>query len=176
MVKELSTPAPGAHDLHFETEFSQSSWVQFKSCLWKQWWTYWRSPDYNLVRYFFTLACALLVGTVFWRVGHKKSVSFFFTFHSTNVFHILTWYFVNRDSDSDLLTVIGAMYASVLFVGINNCSTVQPIVAIERTVFYRERAAGMYSALPYALSQVKLFEIRIHAGRQYQTNVQLTIL
>ncbi|KAG6418324.1 hypothetical protein SASPL_120527 [Salvia splendens] len=90
LVKELSTPAPGAHDLHFETEFSQSSWVQFKG------------------------------------------------------------------SDSDLLTVIGAMYASVLFVGINNCSTVQPIVAIERTVFYRERAAGMYSALPYALSQLRM--------------------
>lgn len=46
------------------------------------------------------------------------------------------------------------MYGSVLFVGINNCSTVQPIVAVERTVFYRERAAGMYSALPYALAQV----------------------
>ncbi|KAH6826662.1 ABC-2 and Plant PDR ABC-type transporter family protein [Perilla frutescens var. hirtella] len=130
LVEELSTPAPGAKDIHFDTQFSQSSWGQFKSCLWKQWWTYWRSPDYNLVRYFFTLACALLVGTVFWRVGTK------------------------RDSDTDLLTIIGAMYASVLFVGINNCSTVQPVVAIERTVFYRERAAGMYSALPYALSQV----------------------
>nr|XP_017238923.1 PREDICTED: ABC transporter G family member 42-like [Daucus carota subsp. sativus] len=46
------------------------------------------------------------------------------------------------------------MYAAVLFVGINNCSTVQPIVAVERTVFYRARAAGMYSAIPYALSQV----------------------
>ena len=46
------------------------------------------------------------------------------------------------------------MYAAVVFLGINNCSTVQPIVAIERTVFYRERAAGMYSALPYALAQV----------------------
>lgn len=53
--------------------------------------------------------------------------------------------------------VIGAMYGSVLFIGINNCSTVQPIVAIERTVFYRERAAGMYSALPYALSQVGIY-------------------
>ena len=51
--------------------------------------------------------------------------------------------------------VIGAMYAAVLFVGINNCSTVQPIVAVERTVFYRERAAGMYSALPYAMAQVR---------------------
>jgi len=47
------------------------------------------------------------------------------------------------------------MYAAVLFVGINNCSTVQPIVSIERTVFYRERAAGMYSALPYAIAQVR---------------------
>ena len=46
------------------------------------------------------------------------------------------------------------MYAAVLFVGICNCGTVQPVVAVERTVFYRERAAGMYSALPYAISQV----------------------
>ncbi|PIN12257.1 Pleiotropic drug resistance proteins (PDR1-15), ABC superfamily [Handroanthus impetiginosus] len=130
LVKELSTPAPEAKDLHFNTKYSESTWGQFKSCLWKQWWTYWRSPDYNLVRYFFTLTCALLVGTIFWRVGTKKN------------------------TDSDLLTIIGAMYAAVLFVGINNCLTVQPVVAIERTVFYRERAAGMYSALPYAMAQV----------------------
>ncbi|KAL3618291.1 transcription factor [Castilleja foliolosa] len=130
LVKELSIPAPGSKDIYFTTQYSQSTLGQFKNCLWKQWWTYWRSPDYNLVRYFFTLACALLVGTIFWRVGTKKN------------------------TDTDLLTIIGAMYASVLFVGINNCSTVQPVVAIERTVFYRERAAGMYSALPYAIAQV----------------------
>jgi len=47
------------------------------------------------------------------------------------------------------------MYASVMFVGITNCATVQPVVAIERTVFYRERAAGMYSSLPYAMAQVR---------------------
>ncbi|XP_062087563.1 ABC transporter G family member 36-like [Humulus lupulus] len=130
LVKELSMPPPGAKDLYFATEYSQSSYGQFKSCLWKQWWTYWRSPDYNLVRYFFTLACALMLGTIFWKVGTK------------------------RGSSTDLMMVIGAMYASVTFLGINNCSTVQPIVAIERTVFYRERAAGMYSALPYALAQM----------------------
>jgi len=28
------------------------------------------------------------------------------------------------------------------------------VVVVERTVFYRERAAGMYSALPYAFGQV----------------------
>jgi ABC-type multidrug transport system ATPase subunit len=130
LVKELSIPPPGAKDLYFPTQYSQSPWGQFKSCLWKQWWTYWRSPDYNLVRYFFTLTAALLLGSIFWKVGNKM------------------------ESTSDLTVVIGAMYASILFVGINNCSTVQPVVAIERTVFYRERAAGMYSALPYALSQI----------------------
>ncbi|XP_068637695.1 ABC transporter G family member 42-like [Aristolochia californica] len=134
LVKELSTPPPGAKDLYFPTQYSQPMFGQFKSCIWKQWLTYWRSPDYNLVRYFFTLVAALMLGTIFWKVGEKM------------------------ENANDLTIIIGAMYSSVLFVGINNCSTVQPVVAVERTVFYRERAAGMYSALPYALAQV-LMEI-----------------
>jgi hypothetical protein len=48
------------------------------------------------------------------------------------------------------------MYAAVLFIGIMNCTSVQPVVAVERTVFYRERAAGMYSAFPYAFGQVSV--------------------
>ncbi|KAL5697556.1 ABC transporter G member 36 [Ranunculus cassubicifolius] len=130
LVKELSVPAQGSKDLFFATKYSQGTVGQFKSCLWKQWWTYWRTPEYNLVRMFFTLATALMLGTIFWNVGTK------------------------RESSVDLNIIIGAMYASVLFIGVNNCSTVQPVVAIERTVFYRETAAGMYSALPYALAQV----------------------
>nr|ASM90224.1 ABC-2 type transporter [Sesuvium portulacastrum] len=130
LVKELSSPPPGAKDLYFPSQYAQSTWGQFKSCLWKQWWTYWRSPGYNLVRFFFTLAAALVVGAIFWKIGTKIQNA-----NSLNI-------------------VIGAMYAAVLFIGICNCGTVQPVVAVERTVFYRERAAGMYSALPYALSQV----------------------
>lgn len=158
LVKELSTPPPGATDLYFATQYSESAWGQFKSCLWKQWWTYWRSPDYNLVRYFFTLVCALMVGSIFWKVGTKRSVSI--TPKNTNITWLICRPKINicsmifRDSSSDLSMIIGAMYASVLFVGINNCSTVQPVVAVERTVFYREKAAGMYSALPYAIAQV----------------------
>ncbi|CDO97981.1 unnamed protein product [Coffea canephora] len=130
LVKELSVPPQGANDLYFPTQYCQSTWSQFKSCLWKQQITYWRSPDYNLVRIVFSLAAALILGTIFWRVGSK------------------------RESNADLLTIIGAMFIAVLFIGINNCSTVQPVVAIERTVVYRERAAGMYSAIPYAMAQV----------------------
>lgn len=50
--------------------------------------------------------------------------------------------------------IFGGMYGAILFAGINNGNTVVPSVAFERTVFYRERAAGMYSTLPYALAQV----------------------
>lgn len=49
---------------------------------------------------------------------------------------------------------MGSMYAAVMFLGVQNASSVQPVVDVERTVFYRERAAGMYSALPYAFAQV----------------------
>lgn len=52
------------------------------------------------------------------------------------------------------MNLMGAIFAAVFFLGGANTSSVQPIVAIERTVFYRERAAGMYSALPYAIAQV----------------------
>ena len=50
--------------------------------------------------------------------------------------------------------VMGALYASCLFLGVNNASSVQPIVSIERTVFYREKAAGMYAPPSYAAAQV----------------------
>ena len=74
LVKDLETPPEGSKDLYFPTQYSQSTWGQFKSCLWKQWWTYWRSPDYNLVRYFFTLAASLVLGTIFWQVGTERLV------------------------------------------------------------------------------------------------------
>lgn len=49
---------------------------------------------------------------------------------------------------------MGSMYAAVLFIGVTNGTSVQPVVSVERFVSYRERAAGMYSALPFAFAQV----------------------
>lgn len=75
-------------------------------------------------------------------------------------------FFSRRHKEQDLLNLLGAMYSAVLFLGATNTSGVQPIVAIERTVFYRERAAGMYSALPYAFAQVQgsLNAVLSHGG------------
>ncbi len=61
---------------------------------------------------------------------------------------------MNRSSQQDLFNLLGATYAATFFLGAANCITVQPVVSIERTVFYRERAAGMYSSLSYAFAQV----------------------
>lgn len=69
--------------------------------------------------------------------------------------------YVVRSSTQDLLTAMGALYSSCLFLGVNNASSVQPVVSIERTVFYRERAAGMYSPIAYAAAQVRVITLRI---------------
>lgn len=61
---------------------------------------------------------------------------------------------MNRKKQQDLLNLLGAMYSAVMFLGATNTSSVMSIVAVERTVFYREKAAGMYSELPYAFAQV----------------------
>lgn len=61
-----------------------------------------------------------------------------------------------RHTQQDLFNAMGALYSAVMFIGIQNSQTVQPVVDVERTVFYREKAAGMYSALPYAFAQVNV--------------------
>ncbi|XP_075488332.1 pleiotropic drug resistance protein 1-like [Primulina tabacum] len=130
LIKELSVPAPGSKDLYFRTSYAQSFWTQCMACLWKQHWSYWRNPPYTAVRLLFTTFIALMFGTIFWDIGSK------------------------RTRKQDIFNAMGSMYAAVLFLGVQNATSVQPVVAVERTVFYRERAAGMYSALPYAFGQV----------------------
>jgi hypothetical protein len=61
-----------------------------------------------------------------------------------------------REKPQDLFNAMGSMYAAVLTIGVFSSASVQPVVSVERTVFYRERAAGMYSAFPYAFGQVAL--------------------
>ncbi|KAI5322611.1 hypothetical protein L3X38_031683 [Prunus dulcis] len=137
LIKELSTPQPGSKDLYFATRYSQSFITQCKACFWKQHWSYWRNSRYNAIRFFMTIVIGILFGVIFWGKGdqiHKQQ---------------------------DLINLLGATYAAVLFLGASNASAVQSVVAIERTVFYRERAAGMYSELPYAFAQVAIETIYV---------------
>ncbi|XP_061343449.1 pleiotropic drug resistance protein 1-like isoform X2 [Gastrolobium bilobum] len=130
LIKEVSTPAPGSRDLYFPSQYSKSFLTQCMACLWKQHWSYWRNPLYTAIRFLYSAAVAVLLGSMFWNLGSKI------------------------EKQQDLFNAMGSMYAAVLLIGIMNANSVQPVVAVERIVFYRERAAGMYSALPYAFAQV----------------------
>ena len=72
MIHELSTPPAGSSDLHFSTTHSRSFFTQCLACLWKQNLSYWRNPQYNADRFFFTTVIALLFGTIFWGIGTKR--------------------------------------------------------------------------------------------------------
>ncbi|XP_049354854.1 pleiotropic drug resistance protein 2-like [Solanum verrucosum] len=137
LIKQLSVPVPGSQDLRFPTKYSQPFVDQCKACFWKQHLSYWRHPQYNAVRFFMTAIIGIIFGIIFWDKGNKMYKL------------------------QDLLNLLGAMYAAVMFLGGTNTSTVQSVVAVERTVFYRERGAGMYSALPYAFAQVAIETIYI---------------
>ncbi|XP_076883174.1 ABC transporter G family member 39-like isoform X1 [Bidens hawaiensis] len=137
LIKELSVPPSGSKDLYFRTKYTQPFSIQCKACLWKQHWSYWRNPPYNVIRFITTIVIAGLFSAIFFKKGEKIQQL------------------------QDLLDLSGALYAIVLFLGAINENSVQPIVLVERTVFYRERAAGMYSSLPYALAQVTIESLYI---------------
>ncbi|KAG8087776.1 hypothetical protein GUJ93_ZPchr0010g11308 [Zizania palustris] len=58
--------------------------------------------------------------------------------------------------EQDVFNILGIMYGSALFLGFMNCSILQPVVAMERVVLYREKAAGMYSNMAYVIAQVSI--------------------
>ncbi|KAK8473550.1 hypothetical protein PHAVU_001G166400 [Phaseolus vulgaris] len=129
LVKELSTPSSGSKDLYFPSQYSTSFFTQCMACLWKQHWSYWRNSQYTALRFLFSTTVAVFLGSMFWNLGSKI------------------------EKQQDLFNVTGSMYIAVLLLSMKNSSAVQPVVTVERTVFYRERAAGMYSAFPYAFAQ-----------------------
>ncbi|XP_052110559.1 pleiotropic drug resistance protein 3 isoform X2 [Arachis duranensis] len=61
-----------------------------------------------------------------------------------------------EDNQQDLFNIFGSMFIAILFFGINNGSSVLPVVATERTVLYREKFAGMYSPWAYSFAQVTI--------------------
>jgi hypothetical protein len=71
-VEELKIPQPDSQDLYFPTQYSQSFINQLRTILWKQFITYWRSPDYNLVRFIFTLLIAVIIGSLYWQIGTDR--------------------------------------------------------------------------------------------------------
>ncbi len=77
---------------------------------------------------------------------------------------------VYRDTPTDVFNVMGALFICITFLGTYNASGVLPVLAAERPVFYRERAAKMYDALPYALALVGGTHIQTHMHTHTHTH------
>ncbi|CAM6086642.1 unnamed protein product [Calypogeia fissa] len=152
LVEELSIPPPGTEDLSFPTKYAQPMWKQFTSCLWKQHWTYWRSPGYNLMRFLLSLFCAFISGTVFFATGKKL------------------------ESQSRLYTLMGSIFSSHMFYGVLTMNAIQPLVNASRTVFYRERSAHMYSEFPYAMAQCVLELPYVFASTVLYSSISYTLI
>lgn len=59
-----------------------------------------------------------------------------------------------RKNQQNLFNICGSMCFTIIFLGINNCTTLLPLIEAERNVMYRERFAGMYSSWAYSIAQV----------------------
>lgn len=129
LIERLSVPEEDSEPLHFSSEYSRGYWTQFTNCLWKFERSYWRNAPYNATRFIFATVLALIVGSILYKVGQTKT------------------------NQQNIGNILGALYLAVLFLGIINSRTVQAPASYERGVMYRERAAGMYNELPFALAQ-----------------------
>ena len=58
-----------------------------------------------------------------------------------------------RETPQGVDRIVALQYVAVIMLGFNNAFTILPVLAIERGVFYRERAAGYYASLAYGLAQ-----------------------
>ena len=131
IIVQGSHPAPDGEVLRFDTIYARSVLEQYRVCVWKFNITYWRTPNYNATRFSFSVAVGLIFGACFWQLGGRS------------------------DNEQGIYNTLGALLTSTLFLGILNSIFVQPVVSAERAVFYRERAAGMYSAGPWYLALVR---------------------
>ncbi|KAK7336924.1 hypothetical protein VNO77_17477 [Canavalia gladiata] len=64
LIEELSCPVPGSKDLYFPSQYSTSLFTQCMACLWKQHWSYWRNPLYTALRFLYSTAVAVLLGSI----------------------------------------------------------------------------------------------------------------
>jgi hypothetical protein len=127
LVKELSVPS-GAEPTTLPDQFAQPFSAQFMALMNRCLLDYWRNPGYNAVRIVFCVVLGLLLGSIYYQAGY------------------------NTSNPNAVINIMGALFLCMVFMGYGNCSGVFPIIANGRTVFYRERAAGMYSVEAFALS------------------------
>ncbi|KAL4524950.1 hypothetical protein Ndes2526A_g07047 [Nannochloris sp. 'desiccata'] len=132
VTNKASQPLAGSTPLAFKDMKTNAILTQFRLIISRLFVVYWRMPAYILVRLAVTVLVTVVFGTMFWGQGQK---------------------YLTDPNPGTVLNIAGVIFMSVLFVGATNAMTVQSVVAQQRTVFYRERASGMYQEMPFAIAQ-----------------------
>ena len=84
--------------------------MQFLELLKRDYTQYWRNVPYNGTRFAFSGVIGLIIGCILWNIGTRRS------------------------SVQDFQDILGALYLSVLFLGIINAMSVQSVVFFQRSV------------------------------------------
>ncbi|KAI8105725.1 hypothetical protein M9434_000307 [Picochlorum sp. BPE23] len=121
--------------LTIDQQYATSFGIQAKMLLRKYFAFYWRAPHYNFIRIIMTLTIALIYGLIYLNEGKAVRAG------------------SEPASLSTVQNIMGLMFSLAIFNGMFNCMTVMPIIFAERSVFYRHKAASMYSARALALAQ-----------------------
>ncbi|KAG2491493.1 hypothetical protein HYH03_010072 [Edaphochlamys debaryana] len=89
-----------------------------------------RDLAYNGVRFGIAFAMGWILGSLYWGLGDKY------------------------ETELDLYNTIGCLFCSMLFLPVTNMLTVMPQIEVQRAVFYREKASGMYAPWIFAAAQI----------------------
>ncbi|PSC75525.1 pleiotropic drug resistance 5-like isoform A [Micractinium conductrix] len=129
---EPSGPAPAAAG----GTYAASAAVQLRQLLGRQATRLWRLPSYSALRLAVAVAFALVLGTLYWNKGQIRPGT----------------------SATDAMGVMSLLFVALSNLGAINMQSVLVVANSERTVLYREQAAGMYSPLMY-VSAAALVEL-----------------
>ncbi|CAM9164398.1 unnamed protein product [Ectocarpus sp. 13 AM-2016] len=124
-LESLMIPPAGSEPLQFSSVYAASRSLQTKTCIDRAILQYWRNPNYNWSRIMLALVIAVIFGTA--SIGG------------------------DLESEADVAAQTGVIYMSTMFVGSICMQTAIAAGFLERIVFYREKAANMYSSLAYAI-------------------------
>eukprot|EP01038_Epipyxis_sp_PR26KG_P004915 gene4915-6878_t len=105
--------------------FNASYFMQFKHLSYKIFLSYWRTPSYNLTRFFINAVIGLIFASAY--VNQ------------------------NYDTQNGCISRAAVMFVTVLFCGVVGMQTVAPVTFVERPAFYREQQSEMYSVAIYSL-------------------------
>lgn len=126
----------------FTNKRASSTYMQFSYVVSRFLTMYWRTPSYNLTRFYVAITQGLIFGFVYLQIGLQ--------------------------SYQEINSVMGMLFLTTLFLGVVCFNSVLPICFDERASFYRERSSQTYNALwyfigstvseiPYVFSSTLLF-------------------